>query len=221
MTILYVNGDSYSALSTKFKVYSEILGEKLSVPVVNEAMPGSSNDRIFRTTLEYVATLSPDTNPFIVIGFSFITREEIWIDNIAKYKNRIKDYPTSQFISAGWLESTDINESIQHLIIDQNINKQTVNFYTKLYMLTSLLKGLSIPYFMFSAARNTDYKNLNHDSLNNLSMYQKICQDSNILNFQTFNIPQWANDNNIKTTGSGHLLEDGHIKFAEYLQTKI
>jgi len=98
MTILYVNGDSYSAPDEKFKVYSEILGEKLSVPVVNDAMAGSSNDRIFRTTLEYISSLGDDEKPLVIIGFSFLTREETWVDNFSAYKHRIKDYSGSQFV---------------------------------------------------------------------------------------------------------------------------
>lgn len=219
--ILYVNGDSYSAAAKDFKVYSDILGEKLSVPVINDAMIGSSNDRIFRTTLEYIASLNGNEKPVIVIGFSFLTREETWTDNIDAYKHRIKDYSKSQFVSLDWLKKSDTTDEIMHLIIDQNINKQTINFYTKLYMLTSLLKSLDIPYFMFSAANNVDYRNLNWGSLKSLSMYQKICQDSNVLDFKTFNIPQWASENGIKTTNTGHLLNNGHVKFAEYIQTKL
>ena len=221
MTILYVNGDSYSAPSKDFKVYSDILGENLSVPVINDAMSGSSNDRIFRTTLEYVSSLTSNEKPVIVLGFSFFTREETWIDDIDAYKHRIKDYSKSQFVSLDWLKKSDVSDEIMHLIIDQNINKQAINFYTKLYMLTSFLKGLDIPYFIFSAANNVDYRNLNWDSLKSLSMYQKICQDSNVLDFKTFNIPHWADKNNIKTTPTGHLFEDGHVKFAEYIQTKL
>lgn len=219
--ILYINGDSYSAPTKKFKVYSEILEEKLSVPVINDAMAGSSNDRIFRTTLEYIASLQGNEKPFIIIGFSFFTRDETWVEDITAYKHRIKDYSRSQFVSMDWLQRSDITADIMDSIIDQNINQQTVNFYTKLYMLIGLLNGMGIPYFMFSAARNSDYRNLNWSSLNSLLMYQKICLDSNVVNFSTFSIPQWASENNIATTETGHLLEDGHAKFAQYLQSKI
>jgi hypothetical protein len=157
----------------------------------------------------------------IVIGFSFVTREEVWIDNFADYQHRVKDYQGSQFVSLDWLQGPDITDDIKHLIVDQNINSQMVHFYTKLYMLTGLLKGLKIPYLMFSAGANVDFRNLNWSSLNNLKLYQHILEDPNIFNFKTFNIPTWAKQNAVWTTQTGHLLDDGHIQFANFLHNKI
>lgn len=219
--LVYVNGDSYSAPTDKFKVYSEFLGDKLSMPVINDAVAGASNYRIFRTTVEYIASLPAGVKPLVVIGFSFVTREEIWIDDFTKYQHRVKDYAGSQFVTLDWLQPSDITDDIKHLIVDQNINSQMVHFYTNLYMLTGLLKGLDIPYLIFSAARNVDFRNLNWNSLNNLKIYQNILNDPNILDFKTFNIPLWANQNNLTTTETGHLLDDGHVQFAEFLHSKI
>lgn len=221
MSILYVNGDSYSAEKNIFKSYSKILSEKLGVTVINDACTGSSNDRIFRTTLEYITSLKSDEKPFIIIGFSFVTREEAWVDNFHEYKHRIKDFTGSQFVSVDWLQKSDVTDNIKDLIIDQNINSQMIHFYTKLYMLTGVLNSLDIPYLMFSAARNTDFRNLNWGSLNALSLYRCITNDDNIMNFKTFNIPLWADQQGIKTEKTGHLLEDGHIRFADFLYNKI
>lgn len=219
--ILYVNGDSYTATNKDFKVYSEVLGEKLNATSINDAMPGSSNDRIFRTTLEYISSLKEHEKPFIIIGFSFVTREEVWIDNYADYQHRIKDYIGSQFVSVDWLQKKDVTDEIRHLIIDQNINSQMIHFYTKLYMLTGLLKGLDIPYLIFSGAKNEDFKSMNWGSINNLTMYQKVLADVDVVDFKTFNIPLWAKQNNLPTTQTGHLLADGHALFADFLYNKI
>lgn len=221
MTILYVNGDSYSAETKIFKSYSKVLSEKLDTPVINDAAIGSSNDRIFRTTLEYISSLKHNEKPFVVIGFSFVTREEVWIDNFYDYKHRIKDFPDSQFVSVDWLQKNDVTEDVKNLIIDQNINSQMIHFYTKLYMLSGLLKSLHIPYLMFSAARNTDFRNLNWGSLKKLSLYRCVTDDENIMDFETFNIPLWAAQQGIKTEETGHLLEDGHKQFADFLYNKI
>jgi hypothetical protein len=137
-------------------------------------MPGSSNDRIFRTTLEYCAGLSKDQKPLIIIGFSFVTREETWIENVEKYSYWIRDYAGSKFISTAWLKDDKVDETTMHLIIDQNINKQMVNFYTKLFMFIQVLKSLNLPYFLFSAADNKDFRNLDWTSLKNLNIYQHI-----------------------------------------------
>ncbi|CAB4137918.1 hypothetical protein UFOVP328_133 [uncultured Caudovirales phage] len=220
--MLYVNGDSYSADMANFKVYGHYLADKLSIPLINQASVGSCNDRIFRTTMEYIASLSDQEKPLIVIGFSFFTRDEVWLKNIDNYKNHIQDFDQSHFVSMAWLlQNKNIDAETKSLIVEQNINKQIINFYTKLYMLTKILKSLNLTYFIFSAAENEDYKDINWGSLNNLSMYRSVVQDPNVCDFQKFNIPSWARTNNITTTKTGHLLSDGHYKFADFLYNKI
>jgi hypothetical protein len=214
ITEIYVNGDSYSAGITP---YSKFLNDLTDIPVINDAMAGSSNDRIFRTTLEYCTTIPKTKKSLIIIGFSFVTREETWIKNISPYSHRIKDYPGSKFISTGWLDRDPVNTQTQHLIIDQNINKQMVNFYTKLFMLSQTLKQLDVPYFIFSAANNSDFKELDWNSLNNLNIHQLVKQDTSIANLHTFNIPTWADEHQIPTTSTGHLYTDGHKQFADFL----
>lgn len=218
---IYVNGDSYSALKKEYAVYSKCLEEKTNIPSINQATVGSSNDRIFRTTLEHITSLDKKTKPFVIIGFSFVTREETWVDNIEQYKHRIRDYPGSQFVSLDWLQKSDIDDNIKHLIIDQNINKQMIGFYTKLFMLSQTLQNLNIPYLLFSGADNMDFRNLNWSSLQNLTMFNWVVNDSNIFDFKTFNIPLWAKQQSIKTELTGHLLADGHELFAEFLLRKI
>ena len=218
---IFINGDSYSAANNGSIPYSKYLGDLVNIPVTNFAMRGSSNDRIFRTTLEYCAGLSSDQKPLIIIGFSFVPREETWIKDVSKYSDRIKDYPGSKFISTHWLQDKDLDESTMHLIIDQNINKQMINFYTKLFMLTQTLKSLNLPYFLFSAANNKDFRNLDWNSVNNLKMYQHIQQDSCVADIHNFNIDIWAEENKVQTTSTKHLLDDGHRKFADFLYNKI
>ena len=214
---IYVNGDSYSAINSGITPYSKFLNDLSGIPVINYAMSGSSNDRIFRTTLEYCTSLPENKKSLIVIGFSFVTREETWIKNISQYSHRIKDYPGSKFITTDWLGHADINKQTQHLIIDQNINKQMINFYTKLFMLTQTLKQLNLPYFLFSAADNTDFKELDWTSLRELNMYKRVQQDIYIVDLHNFNVSAWATAHSISTTSTSHLYTEGHKQFAEFL----
>lgn len=219
ITEVYINGDSYSAEHIGQLSYSNFIANIIDIPVTNYAVAGACNDRIFRTTLEYCANLKQNQRPLIIIGFSFITREEIWVEDIAKYSGRIKDYPGSQLITSSWVEKVD--ESTMHAIIDQNINKQVIHFYTKLFMFVQTLKSMDLPYYIFSAANNTDYRNLNWDSLKNLQMFQRVSQDPNIINLHEFNISKWAKDNHLSTTLTSHLYEDGHKMFADYLLKNV
>ena len=220
ITEIYINGDSYSCtLNMGESAYSNFIANQTDISVINHAIPGCCNDRIFRTTLEYCANLKQDQRPLIIIGFSFMTREEIWIDNISNYSHRIKDYTGSQFITSAWV--TKVDEATMHAIIDQNINKQMTHFYVKLFMLAHTLKSLDLPYHIFSAADNTDFRNLNWNSLRNLQVFQKIIQDPNIIDLHKFSIGKWAKDNDIKTTNTKHLNEDGHKMFADYLLKNV
>jgi hypothetical protein len=220
ITEIYINGDSYSANNREQVAYSNFIANQIDIPVTNHAVVGSCNDRIFRTTLEYCANLKQDQRPLIIVGFSFITREEIWIDDISKYSRKIRDYPGSQFITSQWID-TVVDEATMHAIIDQNINKQTTHFYVKLFMFIQTLKSLNLPYHIFSAANNADFRNLNWDALKNLQTFQKISQDPNVRDLHKFNIGKWAEDNHLKTTTTKHLYEDGHKMFADYLLKNV
>ena len=221
ITEIFINGDSYSAEGTDVVPYSTFLEQRSKIPVINFARSGSSNDRIFRTTLEYCLNLNSTQRPLILAGFSFVTREESWVDDIVKYASRIKDYPGSKFVSTDWIENRHLDNVTRHLIIDQNINKQMIYFYTKLYMFTQTLKSLGFPYFLFSAANNKDFKKLDWSSLTNLNIYQQVQADPSIFDLHNFNIPVWATENGIQTTRTGHLYTNGHEIFSEFLYSKI
>jgi hypothetical protein len=100
--ILYVNGDSHSAGAEAVNSYcfaeddpnlrlsgrkshpnnlavsyGQRLADRLGYDLVCQAESASSNDRILRTTREYLKTNRPD---LIIIGWSTWEREE-WVDN--------------------------------------------------------------------------------------------------------------------------------------------
>jgi hypothetical protein len=76
--ILYVNGDSHSAGhdagGPEFS-YGRHVADALSAEFVCDALAGCGNDRIIRTTKEYLKTTTPD---FVIIGWSTWEREE-WL----------------------------------------------------------------------------------------------------------------------------------------------
>jgi len=78
--ILYVNGDSHSSghdAGGSSASYGKHLADKLKAEFVCQATPGGSNNRILRTTREYLKTNIPDC---IVIGWTTWEREE-WSHN--------------------------------------------------------------------------------------------------------------------------------------------
>jgi len=79
---MYVNGDSHTA-----QVYSKdgvtatrLLADKYHFNYINDALPGGSNQRIIRTTLERLPTLNP-ASTLIVIGWSSFERTEWYYNN--------------------------------------------------------------------------------------------------------------------------------------------
>lgn len=79
MPTLYVNGDSHSQYCypthTKLLTATELLATKFQLEYKNQALAGGSNQRIIRTTLEYLPNLDPGST-IIVIGWSSFERTE-------------------------------------------------------------------------------------------------------------------------------------------------
>jgi hypothetical protein len=79
MPTLYVNGDSHSQhcypAHTKLPTATELLADRLGLEYQNQALAGGSNQRIIRTTLEYLPKLDP-AETVIVIGWSSFERTE-------------------------------------------------------------------------------------------------------------------------------------------------
>lgn len=211
---IYVNGDSYSQAQS-FKVYSDFLGQDLECPVINDSTAGSCNDRILRSSLNHL--LTTDKKPLVIIGWSFITREEVWVDNIAPYQHRIKDYSGSRLVTSDWIAKKQLSPNELDTIIDQNINKQVVQFYTKLLLFANFLDKMSMPYLMFSAADNRDWRKLDIGSLNRIPLYQHIVTNSRILPFDSFCFRTFAEQNQLEMLKTYHLLEPGHRTFSKYL----
>ena len=79
MPTLYVNGDSHSQncypANTNLPTATELLAKKFQLEYKNQALAGGSNQRIIRTTLEYLPKLDP-AKTVIVIGWSSFERTE-------------------------------------------------------------------------------------------------------------------------------------------------
>lgn len=77
MLSIFVNGDSHTAKTYQDgrPTASEILAKKYDCHYENQALPGASNQRIIRTTLERVRHLDPEST-LILIGWSSFERTE-------------------------------------------------------------------------------------------------------------------------------------------------
>jgi hypothetical protein len=82
MITMYVNGDSHTAgvYGEDGVTATELLAKKYHCNYINDALPGGSNQRIIRTTLDRLPTLDPATT-LIVIGWSSFERTEWYYNN--------------------------------------------------------------------------------------------------------------------------------------------
>lgn len=83
MLTLFVNGDSHTSQvygTTTGHTSTELLAKKYQCKYKNIALPGGSNQRIIRTTLEHLPQLDPKTT-LIIIGWSSFERTEWFYKN--------------------------------------------------------------------------------------------------------------------------------------------
>jgi len=220
---LYINGDSYSADVDNISVYGQVLAKTFNVNYINKAIPGSSNDRIFRTTIEDCLKLkSYNQNFFALIGLSFITREEVWAPETSDLSivSKFDSSGSCKLVTRDFLSRSELSAYRLQSLVDEDINTQFAHFFYKLFMFTSTLENLQIPYFIFSAATNVkSMSNLGY--ILGTESYQSLAKRKNIVDIFDLSIPSWAKQNNITTTPTGQLKDtDSHSKFAKYLYTE-
>jgi hypothetical protein len=218
---ILINGDSYSA-PTDYKVYGDFLSEKLSIPVKNFAIPGSNNQRILRNSIERLHEVKSEySNPLVIIGWSFIRRLEVWYyGNNQKLLNRIPDSKQSRFITLNWVIDAGEATLEQKALINEDlfVHKQLMDFYTNLYMFAHTLESQNLSYLFFSGARNTDCPTHCFPYIESLYQVQWIKQNKKVYNLHDFCIMHWANKNDPECHPvTGHLSENGHKKFADFL----
>jgi hypothetical protein len=218
---IVINGDSYSA-KTEHKVYGNFLSEHFDIPVKNFAIPGSNNQRILRSSIEYLREVKSEyQNPLVIIGWSFIRRLEVWYyGNNQKLLNQIPDSTDSRFVTLNRV--IDFGEATleQKSLINEDlfIHKQLMDFYTNLYMVAHYLESQNLSYVFFSGAKNTDCPIHCFPYIHSLEQVKWVEKNSNIFKLHDFCIMNWAMENDPGCHPvTGHLSEKGHEKFANFI----
>jgi hypothetical protein len=218
---ILISGDSYSA-PTKHKVYGDFLSEHFGIPVKNFAIQGSNNDRILRSSIEYLQEVKSEyQNPLVIIGWSFIRRLEVWYyENNRKLINQIPDSADSRFITLDHVINAGEATLEQKALINEDlfIHKQLMDFYTNLYMFAHYLESQNLSYAFFSAAKNTDCPIHCFPYIHSLEQVKWVEKNPNIFKLHDFCILNWAIENDPDCHSvTGHLSELGHKKFANFL----
>jgi hypothetical protein len=227
---LFLNGDSYSALSLDRITYGEFLSQKLNVSLINKAVLGSNNDRIIRSSIESIADLlEAGRTPFVIIGLSFIRRIEVWYYGKNKYLlSKIPDCNSNQapkinLITLDHLISAnEITTGQKELFIEttDTLHKRFIDFYMNLFLFCNWLEKLNLRYFIFSPASNVECTaySLNISEL----VFIDWCNSNpNIWKLNDFCFLDWAKEHDKDADITGHLSTHGHKKFADILLTNL
>lgn len=143
--ILYVNGDSNSAgaeMLDKKQAWPVLLAQKLDCSLINVARSGASNDRILRTTQEFLA--NKPRNVFVVIGWTSWEREE-WI-----YHGNYYNVNASGHTQLPEAIMPDYKQWVTQQN-DQERKFKSQQFHKKIYLLHQQLIQAHIPHLFFNA----------------------------------------------------------------------
>ncbi len=218
--MLYVNGCSLTygmelgttgfkqhshELTTSENLYREthnwpgLVSTSLNCQLLNDGISGATNDRIFRTTIERLTTLSNPT--FVIIGWTSLGRLEVF-DRKTQKETQI----TLRKIGKELQRTKLTSEMLQYrdLYVDHFLDYDFLarNLHAHVIALSAYLSMRKIPYLMFSAISNK-MEVLNLDNYLHQDMYQTLV------------------DANVPIGEFMHPLEAGHKLWAEVVLTAL
>lgn len=198
----------------------QLLSEHRPVNLVNQAAGGGSNDRILRTTTEYVKSLPADKrqSTLIVIGWTVADRSEIMVDQHWQRFN-----PTERFSST--VDINQLNDTVriaqydqyqQHYVTTAFNDRQRIhNYFQTVYLLSNLLDHLGIPYYFFNAlpawwSADFDLAAEFADDINWAESHRNIHKiyDSMF---------EYVRENNLPVAPYGHPLSSSHRAWSSHL----
>lgn len=226
---LIINGDSYSAHAPNFPVYADALADHFCIPLSNLAVPGSSNDRIVRSTVQAVIkSKQQQQTPLVVIGWSFLHRMEVWYHGskpqiLSRSPDQFNDNTQLRLITLDWIPDSEIHASTKDFLTSvSTIEKKIIDWYLDIYFLAQWLDKQDLAYCFFSAADNRDFPIDDFPALRNFDFVKTVSNDPGVYQLHKFCIKEWANNNDPKSHPvTGHLSAEGHKKFANFILNEI
>jgi len=181
----------------------------------NDGFPGGSNKRILRTTLDWILyNKERHKDLFVVIGWTYHNRIEIWDQPTKSYKqynlnlNKNMDKDEAKFIEGYWQRTYNEYERLS-------------NFFQEVIILQSFLKSYEIDYLFFNAIQ--DFKDIKRNM--DLFVFKHLIKEIDQKRYfmlEAGNFLNWALEENKYPHGPGyHPLEKGHAEWAKVLYKYI
>lgn len=217
---ILANGDSYSVSQG----WPEYLSSIIDLPCHNLAVAGVSNDRIVRTTIEYVEKLrSQGLRPYIIIGWSFIHRVEVWYhgpnESVLKRATESNLQKSSRLVTLDWIPNEELSSHVKEQMVSvDTVDKKIIDWYTNIFLLSKYLQLHNLGYFFFSAADNKSFPIDTWSVFTELCFVQEVQQDRQIYKLHDFCIADYARKNDKdRKEPTGHLSAKGHEHFSHFL----
>jgi hypothetical protein len=141
--------------------WAKNLADKLNLNLINDSTGGGSNDRIVRTTVDYVRNLTPEQRSctLIIIGWTFSNRNEICVKDTRNIPEWFRFNATHKFSEALTLDHTlgssqiDLLDKVHKLWMTEvfNDHERVHSYFQGVYLLSNLLENLGIRYYFFNA----------------------------------------------------------------------
>jgi len=239
--LLYANGCSWTAGNgiqedKNFEpgkrldeyAWPKVLADKLGYEVTNSSEGAGSNQRIVRTTVNFVKTIpeSQRKDVLVVIGWTTPERGEIYLsDEHVQYPGWYK-FNAAQKFSDQFHPSTIVPKEYVKKIDDyqrmyvEHVHSQhanLVNYFQQKYLLANLLQNLGIKHCFFNSLPG-----IWHPDQTMMNFYKE--QQASIVTpnmVQVTEMHHLLREKGIKLSSCVHPMIDGHRVWAEYLETFI
>jgi len=186
--------------------WSAVLGKLIAATkVVNHGFPGASNDRIARTTFEYInenyENIKNNPNNYLfILGFTSANRTEFFYDNVGQYRNYCP---------------TDTHEHVEYYFTRLcTITNDLERSYKHIVNLQNLLEKLNVRYKFFQAYEPVFSADLN---INDPSHYKKLIDTTHCIQGTFHGIL----GENYPVGPRFHYFEEGHRAWANYLKEQL
>ena len=248
MKTLYVNGDSWTAgngvlddpafdnltkmQKTKVNLYNYAwpvyLAEGLGIDeLVNDSIGGGSNDRIVRTTIDFILSRSPEErkNVLVVVGWTTVNRSEIFISLDPPFSSGWRRFNVAQLplsdrdVPLAMLPELDKYREFAASYLYNEFNALEV-FCRQVSLLRRFLEVHQVKHLFFSALTNaTSIFNVKENS-DRLQRYLDEIRGPNILDLG-YTFANYVYDNNLPRAKCHHPLIESHKAWAERLKTEL
>jgi len=209
--LIYVNGDSY-VRSGNYKKYADHLADFFGAHVINRAVLGSANSRIFRTSLRDLLELKhKHSNILACVSLSFIFRTELWHTqhDIARWRQvpheDLQSLSDGDFVciqpldGKNWYQrrnkSIDLHEGKAYRNFCRNyidwydIEAETVDLLAKIILFANWCENNNIDYIIFSPMYQ---ETIDFSAPFVANFYEEMKQNSRILDIFEFSFLEWC-----------------------------